>query len=44
MRLKYLDIATGTGKVLFELAKNFNESRGIDISSKMIEVCSKKVE
>ena len=36
---KYLDIATGTGQLLFEIARHFKKSKGIDISEKMISVC-----
>ena len=39
----YLDIGTGTGKVLFHIADDFNYSKGIDISEKMIEASLDKV-
>jgi ubiquinone/menaquinone biosynthesis C-methylase UbiE len=32
-----LDIAMGTGQLLFNIAPSFNSSRGIDISDKMLE-------
>lgn len=35
-RNRYLDIATGTGQILFEIAHNFKHSEGLDISKKMI--------
>ena len=39
---KFLDIATGTGYVLFSLASNFNRSVGTDISDKMLSVSQEK--
>ena len=39
---KYLDIATGTGKILFELAPYFERTVGQDLSEKMIGVCRQK--
>ena len=39
---KYLDIATGTGKILFELAPYFERTVGQDLSEKMIAVCRQK--
>ncbi len=33
---KYLDVATGTGQLLFVLAQHFKVSKGIDISDKML--------
>ena len=40
---KYLDIATGTGQILFQLATKFTQSYGLDISKKMIGVCQDKI-
>lgn len=40
---KYLDIATGTGQILFQLATKFTQSYGLDISKKMIGVCKDKI-
>lgn len=37
-RNKYLDIATGTGQVLFALAPAFKSALGTDISEKMLAV------
>ena len=36
-RDKYLDIAMGTGQLLFNIAPFFNSSKGLDISDKMLE-------
>lgn len=36
-RNKYLDIATGTGQLLFAIAPHFTQNKGIDISKSMIE-------
>ena len=36
---KYLDIATGTGQILFEIAPFFTKTIGIDLSEKMVSVC-----
>lgn len=38
-RNRYLDVATGTGQILFEIFQHFKYSEGIDISKKMIDVC-----
>lgn len=43
-RNRYLDVATGTGQLLFELCHNFTHSEGLDISKNMIDVCRKKAE
>jgi ubiquinone/menaquinone biosynthesis C-methylase UbiE len=40
-RNKYLDIATGTGQLLFAFAPHFQYSKGIDISKNMIESAAK---
>ena len=32
----YLDVAMGTGQLLFKIAPHFNKSVGIDISDKML--------
>ncbi len=37
---KYLDIATGTGILLYALASHFNYAKGIDISKTMIDTAS----
>ena len=42
-RNRYLDIATGTGQLLFQLSPHFNQSLGIDLSPKMIAVCQSKL-
>lgn len=42
-RESYLDIATGTGKILFQLSGNFKHSTGLDLSKTMISVCEEKV-
>jgi ubiquinone/menaquinone biosynthesis C-methylase UbiE len=34
---KYLDIAMGTGQLLFSIAPYFNQSEGVDISDKMLD-------
>ncbi len=34
---RYLDVATGTGQLLFQFAPSFKESKGIDISETMIK-------
>lgn len=39
---RYLDIATGTGQLLFAFAPHFQRSTGIDISKTMIETASEK--
>jgi ubiquinone/menaquinone biosynthesis C-methylase UbiE len=39
---RYLDIATGTGQLLFAFAPHFKESKGIDISNAMVETASLK--
>jgi ubiquinone/menaquinone biosynthesis C-methylase UbiE len=36
-RKNYLDIATGTGLLLFALAPHFQRSRGVDISKNMLD-------
>lgn len=33
---KYIDIATGTGQLLFAFAHHFTYNKGIDLSTKMI--------
>ncbi len=38
-RNKYLDIATGTGKLLFYYVDKFSKNTAIDKSKKMIETC-----
>lgn len=40
---RYLDVATGTGQIIFEICQHFQKSKGIDLSKKMIEVCKNKV-
>ncbi len=35
-RNKYLDVAMGTGQLLFNIAGGFVSSKGIDISEKML--------
>ena len=34
---RYLDIATGTGQLLFAFANTFSFNKGVDISPQMIE-------
>jgi ubiquinone/menaquinone biosynthesis C-methylase UbiE len=41
-RQRYLDIATGTGQLLFALAPHWSYSRGVDISPTMIETAATK--
>ena len=41
---RYLDIATGTGQLLFAIAPHFLSSKGVDISQKMITTAQEKVE
>lgn len=41
---RYLDVATGTGQIIFEICNQFHQAEGIDISKKMIEVCLKKTQ
>lgn len=36
---RYLDIATGTGQILFQMCNNFEYSQGLDISQNMLSVC-----
>ena len=36
-RNRYLDIAMGTGQLLFRIAPSFDSSKGIDISEKMLD-------
>lgn len=44
-RMNFLDLATGTGSVLFPLSQHFsNLSLGIDISDKQIETALKKID
>lgn len=38
---RYLDIATGTGQLLFAFAPHFAYSKGIDISKNMIDNANK---
>lgn len=38
-RNRYIDVATGTGQILFELCQHFQSSVGLDISQNMISVC-----
>ena len=42
-RRRYLDIATGTGQILFQIASNFEHSKGIDYSGKMVSTCEGKL-
>lgn len=39
---RYLDIATGTGQLLFVFAQHFQYSKGIDLSKNMIETAQQK--
>jgi len=34
---RYLDVATGTGQLLFALAPHFRKNRGVDISKNMLD-------
>ncbi len=34
---RYLDIAMGTGQLLFAIAPSFHYNKGVDISDKMLE-------
>ncbi len=36
-KVKYLDVAMGTGQLLFNIALFFNYSKGTDISDNMLE-------
>lgn len=38
---RYLDVATGTGQLLFAIAPHFLQSRGVDISKNMLEAAEK---
>lgn len=38
----YLDVATGTGQLLFSLYNRFENSFGVDLSEQMVEVSSAK--
>lgn len=42
-RNRYIDIAAGTGQILFEICHHFKHSEGLDLSKKMIDVCENKV-
>lgn len=42
-RSRYIDIAAGTGQILFEICHHFKHSEGLDLSKKMIDVCENKV-
>ena len=39
---RYLDIATGTGQLLFAFASHFSYNKGIDISPQMIQTAQEK--
>lgn len=39
-RNKYLDVAMGTGHLLFSIAPEFSSSKGIDISEKMLKTAN----
>ena len=39
---RYLDIATGTGQLLFAFAPHFALSKGVDISPQMVETAQEK--
>jgi ubiquinone/menaquinone biosynthesis C-methylase UbiE len=39
----YIDVAVGTGQLLFEIAPHFSNSEGVDKSHKMVAVCSQRV-
>jgi len=41
---RYLDIATGTGQLLFAIAPHFLSSKGVDISPQMITTAQGKIE
>ena len=43
-RNRYLDVVTGTGQILFQLASHFKEAEGIDISDLMLENAAKEAE
>lgn len=38
---RYLDVATGTGQLLFALSPHFLASKGIDISKNMLDAAEK---
>jgi ubiquinone/menaquinone biosynthesis C-methylase UbiE len=38
----YLDVATGTGQLLFNLYNKFERSFGVDMSEQMVQVSSAK--
>lgn len=40
---RYLDVATGTGQLLYAIAPYFKESIGTDLSKNMIESASEKL-
>lgn len=40
----YLDVATGTGQLLFRLYDKFQESYGVDLSEQMVQVSSAKAQ
>lgn len=42
-RKKFLDLGVGTGQILFSLFSNFNSSKGIDKSPKMIQICQQNL-